>query len=115
MTTHTTWDGTPVSVYHTQTGPPNNRRGNSTREANVPRIFQPSDELHAAIFSPKTGTFRYEKAKNMTLYERTTWNHLWDAVCCKTISPMEAWACIESGFVLENLTVRASNYMHLLN
>ena len=83
-------------------------------EANVKRTFTPSQELHAAIFSQDHGRFNDKTAPNMTLRQRTTWLHLWDGVCCRTISPMEAWDCVKAGVVFEDLTVRASNYMHLL-
>jgi hypothetical protein len=44
----------------------------------------------------------------------TQWIHLADAVSRRTISPMEAYDAIDLGFLPENLTVRVSNYSHLL-
>lgn len=80
-------------------------------EACVSRTFTPSDALHRRIFEIGKGIVYRE---NMTQGERNRWYHLFDGVCCESISPAEAWDSIELGYVPEHLTVRASNYMHLI-
>lgn len=77
-------------------------------------LENPSMELHKAIFDQDTGTFNDKTAPNMTTAERAGWLHLWDGVCCESISHAEAWDCVSLGYVMENLKVRASNYMHLV-
>ena len=84
---------------------------NMPYEACVSRTFRPSDELYLRLFKVNEGiVYR----KGMTQGERNRWMHLYDGVCCESISPAEAYQCIEQGFVPEHLTVRASNYMHLI-
>lgn len=80
-------------------------------EACVARTFQPSNELWVAFFRVNEGiVYR----PGMTQAERNRWMHLYDAVCCESVSPGDAWAALKDGRVPENLTVRASNYMHLV-
>ena len=114
--TYTTWDGKPLRVVYTPaTIAPKAFKGDPGKaEANVKRTFQPSNELYVAIFSQETGVFNDKTAPAMSAWKRTSWLHLWDAVCCRSVSPAEAWECVELGYVTEVLTVRASNYMHLM-
>lgn len=116
MKEYTTWDGKPLLVTYTPASiaPKAYKGDRGISEACVKRAFEPSDELHEAIFSQKTGVFNDRTAASMTPQERTSWLHLWDGVCCRSILPAEAWDCIRAGRVMENLTVRASNYMHLM-
>lgn len=53
-----------------------------------------------------------EKAN--TVYRKTCWIHLTDAVEKGTISPLEAWDAIKAGFVPEHLKIRQSRYSHML-
>ena len=77
-------------------------------------IENPSWSLYAAIFDKDTGVFNDKTAGAMTLAERSSWVHLWDAYCCESLSALEAYDCIIAKYVLEHLKVRASNYMHLI-
>ena len=113
MDNHTTWDNKPLTVTYTMTGPPHYRAGGNTAEANVKRTFEPSGELYSAIFDLDTGILNTETAQAMTLYDKTLWIHLYDCICCRSVSPAEAWDCINAGRVSEHVTTRASNYMHL--
>ncbi len=114
--THLTWDGRPLRVVWTSAGiAPKQHRGDKGKsEANVKRTFVPSVELWKAIFHHETGVFNDKTLPGMTPRQRSSWLHLWDGVQCESISPAEAWDCIGLGYVMENLTIRASNYMHLL-
>lgn len=109
-----TWDGKPIDVRYTMTGPPNGRGSGPTPEPLVKRTFVPSDELHDAIFNQRTGVFRDETAIDMAPRDRSSWLHLWDGVQCRTISTAEAYEAVRLGYVPMNLTARASNYMHLI-
>ena len=113
---YTTWDGNPLKVTYTPASiaPKSHKGDKGVSEANVKRTFKPSGGLYKAIFCQENGVFNDKTAATMSLRQRTTWLHLWDGVCCRSISPAEAWDCITAGYVLEELTVRASNYMHLL-
>lgn len=64
-----------------------------------------SDELYDLIM---------EKAKENPGYNATPWIHLQDAVQRGTISPLEAYDALALGYLPECLTVRCSNYQHLL-
>lgn len=80
-------------------------------EACVARTFQPSDALWLAFFEVGKGIVYRQ---GMTQTERNRWMHLYDAVCCESVSMADAYAALADGRVPENLTVRASNYMHLI-
>ena len=42
------------------------------------------------------------------------WIHLRDAVNCGTVTPLEAYDAIDTGYVPEYLLTRESNYSHLV-
>ncbi len=49
-----------------------------------------------------------------TLWDKTSWIHLADAVEKGSISPLEAYDTINLGYVTYHLEVRESRYSHLL-
>ena len=104
---YTTWDGKrEIKVVYFKSN-----MKNWPYEACVSRTFQPSNELYLAFFEVNKGiVYR----PGMTQAERNRWMHLYDAVCCESISTGDAYECLKSGRVSEGLTVRASNYMHLI-
>ena len=64
-----------------------------------------SDELYDLIM---------KKAKEDSGYNATPWIHLADAVSRGTITPLEAYNALFLGYLPEYLTIRCSNYQHLL-
>jgi hypothetical protein len=64
-----------------------------------------SDELYDKIM---------DMAKKNPGKSATVWIHLADAVDRGTISPLDAYDCVNAGYVFENLKVRESAYSHLL-
>ncbi len=75
----------------------------------VKRTVKISDQLYDAIeFVLQAGLL------TMSLHIKSEWIHLRDAVCCGTASPMDAYECLQAGYVFEELKVRTSNYAHLI-
>lgn len=76
----------------------------------VKRLGKLSDELYQRIMAHVN--------PQQTLEFKTRMIHLADAVDCGTITPMEAYDALSyletSGYLLEFITARESNYSHLV-